>query len=401
MEILITTTVGIVISTLIRAIQKRYAVSSRILLICFALIAWIGYQLFVTFVPVEIQQNIIQFIVAVIGTAVWVHEFLVRPILDQDPPSLDILKIHKLDPRDQIIAQEITHPEDEDEYDSEEEWWWAHEQENDDDWQFWEDTPWPAISVEDLPELTTTSQIEYHQTRERGKNTCTIVASAGAVGDLIHKRFEAEARKNTVATAEGYNEARGRYTDKAVRHVQLKTKEHLGQVVYYHKFPTSNTDLRRRLTEKWYRVVTWYRGNSWYNKDRDADGVVTWIHKPTTYSHLVRFRTIKKIIDNYFGRRYNVYDNETVDQMIKEGLLHKRAYVFYLPTPKIGKTIEQRRQAHKEYSERMKVNHDYMRIKWPIVQWPKWIDKKSTFQEKEGKEFVIYEGERHEIIKRR
>lgn len=400
MEILITTTIWVVVSALIRAIQKKYVVSNRILLIAFALVAWLAYQLFVTFVPGEVQQTILQFLVAIIGTAVWVHEFIARPILDKDPPSIDVYSVkdltEKINKAINIQEDDTVEPEDDEEMR-----WWAHEQENDEDWQFWEDTPWPAINVEDLPPLDVVSQIEYHQTKERWKNTCTMVTSAGAVGDLTHQRFDADARADTVATADGYDPSRWRFTDKAVKHIQNKTKEHLGEIVYFHKFPTRNRELRRKLTEKWYRVITGYKGNSEYNKDRDADGVVTKTHTPTTYAHLVRFRSLKTIIDNYFGRKTNVYDNETIDTMIEKWLLHNRAYVYYKPTPKIGRTIEEWKQASKAYWDKMRVNHDYMWIKWPIVTWPKRIAKNSTFQKKDDKEFVIYEWERHEIIKRR
>ena len=397
MEILITTIVWATISALIRAIQKRYLVSTRVLLIVFAVIAWVAYQAFVTFVPGEIQQSIVQFLLAIIGTAVWVHEFIARPMIDWEKISFDLLKKWVNEPKqtiqEPIRTSEIEHVE--------EVRWGAYEQENEEDWQFWEDTPGPAISIEDLPELTEVSQIEYHQTRERGENTCTIVASAWAVWDLIHKRFDAIARADTVATADGFDPLRWRYTDKAVKHVQNKTKEHLNEIVYYHKFPSKRRDIREKLTAKWYRIVTWYKWNADYNRDRDDDGVVNKTHSPTTYSHLVRFRSLKTIIDNYFWRRTNVYDNETVDSMIQKWLLHNRAYVYYKPTEKIARTIEDWKQANKAYSEKMKATHDYMWIKWPVVKGPKWIAKNSTFQTKDGKEFVIYEWEWHEIIKRR
>ena len=113
-----------------------------------------------------------------------------------------------------------------------------------------------------------------------------------AVGDLTHQRFDADARADTVATADGTIQVDDGSEQSSKTH-QNKTKEHLGEIVYFHKFPTRNRELRRKLTEKWYRVITGYKWNSEYNKDRDADGVVT-KHTSTTYAHLVGFRTLKQ-----------------------------------------------------------------------------------------------------------
>lgn len=398
METLILSLVGACITWITNEIKKRYDVSARLVLLWLAVVFAVAHQLFVYFVPELMQQNLMTALTSVLWTAFWIHEFLTRQA-NGDPISLNILKKWET-----VVTEEVQWPLNVDVYVAGSDWderGGAHEQENDEDWQFWEDTPGPAIDIEDLPELTAVSQIEYNQTKQRGKNTCTIVASAWAVGDLIHKEFDDPAKKDIVADAkeDWYEPTRWWYTDKAVNLIRHKTLEHLEEVIYFHKFPTSNRLLRDRLTKKWYRVVTWYSGNADYNKDRDDDGQVSKIHLPTTYSHLVRFKSLRDIIDNYLGRKWNIYSNTTISTMIENGTLHKWGYVFYKPNEKINKKMEEWKERVKAYHERMIINHEYLWLRWPIVRWPKWIERKANRkQDADGRRRVVYGWEWHEYI---
>lgn len=411
MEIILTTVVWVAISALIRAIQKRYEVSNRILLIVFAIVAWTIYQLFVTFVPWELQQSIIQFIVAILGTAVWVHEFIARPFLDKEPIQLNLLKKWtKTESVTETIQEkfELQWPINEEE---EMLRWGAEEREEDDDWIVWEDKPnQPQITLEDLPpaknNFITSWKIQYHQTKEMWKNTCTLASSVWAISDLISKRASAEELQEIVKEAIPlwFSHDRWWYTTDGTEHVRKMINKLRNKNLVRLWFRMSDTKTVEKVQSLWYTIVVWYRWGKWYNTDRDTDGEVTKLHTDNTYWHLLRM--FWSIIDNYFWRKYNIYQNDVIQEMLQNGTWHKYGYIYVDPDQEPETSDTEKWRANfktkvKAFREQREKTHSHMRIKWPIVNWPKWIDNKSTFQQKDGKEFVIYKWERHEIIKRR
>lgn len=367
METILIAIIGAFTTWITNALQKKYDVSARMVLIILAILTWVGYQLFMTFVPEETRANVIQFILWVLWTAFWIHEFLVKPVT-WDPIRLGI----------------ATKPK--------EERWGARERENDEDWRFGEDTPWPQITPEELPPVRSVDVL-YHQTKEWWLNTCTIVASAWAYNDQTNTRFNEIERATIVADAlnQWYNPEWWRYTDPAVKLVKDKVKQLHNRIVYYIKFPATDRATWKLLTDKWYRVIGWYRGNASYNRDRDADGVVESVHPNPTYGHLIRYTSTQDVTDNYVGRTHNLYVNTTIDAMLQENLHHNWCYVYFEATP----TLQEKIAKFQEYQRQTK---EYLIIKWPSAKGPKRIDKGANRMQQGDKKFVVYKWQRHEYV---
>lgn len=90
METFIMLTVWTVVTMLVQLIEKKYNVSSRVVLLFFACLIALWYQIFTSFVPEAIQASAVQFVTWSLWTAVFVYEYLIRIIVKKQFPSADI-----------------------------------------------------------------------------------------------------------------------------------------------------------------------------------------------------------------------------------------------------------------------------------------------------------------------
>ena len=208
-------------------------------------------------------------------------------------------------------------------------YWGAIDWVSDRDWIMWD-----IVDPASLPKLKRnfdTSKIQYNQNKGWSNNWCTVFAAMWAVSDLLGITRSENQMKDVYNTAvkEWLDPSYGWYTHKAVDLVRKKTKEHFDIEINFATFEMEDVLLLQSLFEKWYSVVGWYLGNWEYNKDKNDDWVISKIHKPTTYGHAVR-RFGKRVIDNYFGIKWNVYTNDLVKEMLKAGTLHRRWFVYFI-----------------------------------------------------------------------
>lgn len=401
-DTIIIAVVGALVSRLTRVIQKKYNVSTRLILTALAFIAWLAYTIFIQFVPEAVQENIIMFITKTVWSALLIHEFFTRQVIDWETIKLDIEEKWKdTNKSDQWEPIRDIYPVFEDHLEEleDEQFWWAEEKDDPEDWIMWEDRPnTPQITLQDLHPAKNTfnkSKIQYNQTKEAWKNTCTLVASMWAISDLEDKRVSAEEIVEVVETAKAkwFDHSRWWYTADATNHVRLTINKLRNIGLIRLGFPMSDIETLKKVQDLWYTVVVWYRWGKGYNADRNEDGVVDRLHTDNTYWHLVRL--FNKIVDNYFGTKWNIYENRVIQEQLKKWTWHKYGYIFVNPDHAPGDTLKKKIY---DFRETRKTTHDLIRIKWPIALWPKRIAKTAERATIGWKNVVMYQGMRHQII---
>lgn len=79
---------GILISFLSNAIRNRVSYNNaRVILLGVSILVGILYQIFELFLPQELKQNIIQFVVMSLTTAVFVYEYVWKFVREQIYPD--------------------------------------------------------------------------------------------------------------------------------------------------------------------------------------------------------------------------------------------------------------------------------------------------------------------------
>lgn len=368
------------VSWITRMIQKRYDISSRLVLLWIAVVAWILYQIFITFLPKEMQATVVEFVMWTIWSALAIHEFIWRPLVDGESIRLDV-----------DVKQK-----DDDLYG------WCYEKEDEEAWILGaENRNQPRITLSDLPKARRTfseTKIQYNQTKEIGKNTCTLAASMWAISDLMARRYKPEEMKEILESAKKkwFDHDRWWYTEDATNHVRLMTNKLWGTDLIRLSFLMSDSDTVNKVQSLGYSIVVGYRGGKGYNQDRDSDGSVTEIHLDNTYWHLVRMYW--RIIDNYFWKKYNVYSNLVIKNMLQKGTWHKYGYIFVNPNDIADKAIFDRIKA---FQTARAQTQDYLLLMGPIVTWPKWVDK-SANRKTDSSTWIVsvmYTWEWHQIVK--
>lgn len=274
---------------------------------------------------------------------------------------------------------------------------WAIDWVSETDWIMWE-----VVDPNELPKLTRnfdTAKIQYNQGKWWSNNWCTVFAAMWAVSDLTWIVWSEAQMKDVYNTAvkEWLDPKVWWFTHKAVDLVRKKAKELLGLEINYATFEMSDAKLLNSLADKWYSVVGWFKWNSNYNKDKNEDWIVTNIHKPTTYWHAIR-RFWKRIIDNYFWIKWNVYTNDLVQEMLKAWTLHTWWFVYF----KVWEDkLEQWKEKVKANIEDKKKTNDYMFVKKSDkeIRLPYRVPKNSPKRIENWKKFVKFEWERVEYRK--
>lgn len=269
-------------------------------------------------------------------------------------------------------------------YDEEEVYGWAIDWIGDSDWLFWS-----IVDITELPNTANTFdkfKIQYNQDKQIGKNSCTVAAAMWAVSDITGLTWTEAQMRDVYESAikEWLEPSIGWYTHKAVDLVRKKALEHLGVEVNYASLSMSDEKLRNDLMNKWYSIVTGYLGNSAYNKDKNDDWVVTKIHKPTTYWHAIRRTNKSRIVDNYFGIKYNVYTNNLIKEMLDEWTQHKWWFVFF----QIKSKLDLWKEKVKSRIEAQKVNNLYLFVRKWNSRVPKRISKDFPRKQENWKTYV-------------
>jgi len=187
-----------------------------------------------------------------------------------------------------------------------------------------EEGDWIMGNVFDMDEIQKPTSsfakwwIVYNQNDIR-RNSCTIVASYGALSDYIGKEFSNEYLKEATYEADAlwFDENVGWWVKSAVSFVCKKEGYSYGRV-------RVGSEDYYLLMSAWWSMVTGYRGNLKYNVDRNEDSVVTLNSRgATVYGHSLRnvdgeVENECILPDNYTERESNVYRWKEIDKKIKE-----------------------------------------------------------------------------------
>lgn len=175
--------------------------------------------------------------------------------------------------------------------------------------------------IETLPELTKQDETIYQYNqwkRSWSQVSCTIFAAAWMLSDLKNYEFsEAQLKEiDELSYTRGRIRWQWWYVQSAVKCVADRwnesecSKTHW-KVAYYRIGKYDNDTIQWAL-DKLYTLDTNYNGNSDYNKDYKADWVLDWTDFwASTYGHSIgvinqNWKTCIK--DNYYGRKYNIYE---------------------------------------------------------------------------------------------
>ena len=175
--------------------------------------------------------------------------------------------------------------------------------------------------LDTLPELTKQDdkRFQYNQWAwSWSQVSCTIFAAAWMLSDLKNYEFSEAQLKEMDELSYTRGRIRGQwwYVQSAVKCVADRwnesdlSKKHW-QVAYYRISKYSN-DIIQWALDKNYTLDTNYNGNSKYNQDYKADWVLDgtdfWA---STYGHsigVINQSWTNCIQDNYYGRKYNIYE---------------------------------------------------------------------------------------------
>lgn len=175
--------------------------------------------------------------------------------------------------------------------------------------------------LDTLPELTKQDdkRFQYNQWAwSWSQVSCTIFAAAWMLSDLKNYEFSEAQLKEMDELSYTRGRIRGQwwYVQSAVKCVADRwnesdlSKQH-GKVAYY-RISKYSSDIIQWALDKNYTLDTNYNGNSKYNQDYKAD----WILDGTdfwasTYGHsigVINQNWKNCIKDNYYGRKYNIYE---------------------------------------------------------------------------------------------
>lgn len=175
--------------------------------------------------------------------------------------------------------------------------------------------------LDTLPELTKQDdkRFQYNQWAwSWSQVSCTIFAAAWMLSDLKNYEFsEAQLKEmDELSYTRGRIRGQGWYVQSAVKCVADRwnesdlSKKHW-KVAYY-RIGKYDNDIIQWALDKNYTLDTNYNGNSKYNQDYKAD----WILDGTdfwasTYGHsigVINQNWKNCIKDNYYGRKYNIYE---------------------------------------------------------------------------------------------
>ena len=192
------------------------------------------------------------------------------------------------------------------------------------------------IEANDIPEIEEVNdkifeynQAKYHETY----NSCTIFGSAGAVSDLFDYEFSYEELLDFNEKSYTHWRTRGKWwwVYMAVDLVrEMRNEKNENKLL---SFRTSIDDgTMVDALNKWHSLVTSYHWNSKYNKDFKEDGKLDWVvFWQSTYWHCIRIRKIwglVHVVDNYFPRKYNVYELADFRELVKRWVFSKFQYLF-------------------------------------------------------------------------
>ena len=184
--------------------------------------------------------------------------------------------------------------------------------------------------LDTLPELTKQDdkRFQYNQWAwSWSQVSCTIFAAAWMLSDLKNYEFSEAQLKEMDELSYTRGRIRGQwwYVQSAVKCVADRwnesdlSKKHW-KVAYY-RIGKYDTDIIQWALDKNYTLDTNYNGNSKYNQDYKAD----WILDGTdfwasTYGHsigVINQNWKNCIKDNYYGRKYNIYELKNKIEDIK------------------------------------------------------------------------------------
>ena len=175
--------------------------------------------------------------------------------------------------------------------------------------------------IDTLPDLSIqdTVRYEYNQWAYTWSSvSCTIFAAAGMLSDLKNYKFSEKQLKEMDELSYTRGRIRGQwwYVQSAVKCVadwwnnSECSKTHW-KVAYYRIGKYDNDTIQWAL-DKLYTLDTNYNWNSEYNKDYKSDWVLDWVEfGASTYGHSVGVIKVDDkncIKDNYFWRKYNIYE---------------------------------------------------------------------------------------------
>lgn len=211
---------------------------------------------------------------------------------------------------------------------------WLIYEVSDRDYLLWGDSI--QVEIQNRPYADDTI-FEYNQ-NEVGAYSCTIHGAMGAVSDLMNYKYSKEERKAlwNKAIDQWASETQGWHFYKAVDLVRKEWNAKNKDQIISFRLPYGDTFYE--ALNRGHSLVGGYRGNSKYNLDA-SDWTLGWTDfKPSTYGHCVRLRKGIKVVDNYLGKKSNLYTIERMDDLIANKVFYDEFYIFL---PKATMTPEQ------------------------------------------------------------
>lgn len=133
---------------------------------------------------------------------------------------------------------------------------------------------------------------------------------------------------------------------------------------------------------------------------------ITWTSFKKNYWHAdtvcIRDWTEYTMIESVWWRFVKI-SKEVWDKLVENGNIRNFWYVLLPIDPKTLpewelKTIAEIKKNIKDNVNKKKETHVYFILKWPVINWPKWIAKTESIISKEWKRFVNYKWQLHEIV---
>lgn len=163
---------------------------------------------------------------------------------------------------------------------------------------------------------------EYNQWgQDWSKKSCTLFSPIGAISDLWNIEISLSEIKER--DQESYNQWRPKgewwRVSMWVEHIVGCFNKAYGKKLWksaFYSIDLKDNHLVKKILDKRYSICTGYDWNASYNNDRNADWVLNWTtFGARTYGHAVSAiwsdkKYPARIKDNYYGRKYNIYEVE-------------------------------------------------------------------------------------------
>lgn len=198
----------------------------------------------------------------------------------------------------------------------------------------------------DIPNMQLQDNFIYQYNQGASKH-CTLYSAMGCLSDLFNYKFNSKEKNEIIAKSYkmGRTKGNGWITSLAFNCVRrYRNEKYPEKQVMYFKVPIQSKEFLEAIS-LWYSIWATYKGNADYNNDFKDDGIVQGTEfGDSTYWHAIRLKKRKnkedynvKVIDNYKGREYNIYEIPDISELVKSWVFYSNSYIF-VPEEKVTKT---------------------------------------------------------------